>query len=1293
MAFVSPASYFDEITLPNPGGVFLSVFDALEVLSRCPAIKASDPRMPAHAPQTPSSKAGEEKGPAYARVKQKLAVRAKVLPYFDALRSHSSVVRRQATAAILKAAFTEDDVADGKLSELAEYTIERLVKGTGGTPEARVGYGEALATVLATVPGVDTAHVLDLIDKHLSAPPVSTFQHSEARFLAWGVLISAAAIAASGRKLGRTDAVLLCAKLCDIFKPLLGGRELNCEVLLRMCSVLRPAIVEKHLWPHLERAILPPGKGKDRWTPEAVRIMFWVRSVAAGSQWNPDRDGTMAAAIKASPAEAEESKALAAVLLQAEEAHVIRWHPRIHSVWSEWWKWIRIGDDAARSGPGIPTRLFAFWDAVVVGQLSTSSADKRRRHLAEWCVEQAADLLSVSSGQLRDRNTVAARLFKTHPSVTHKLAVRVNKQDTGSVDASDIARLEAQFAELDSKQLKEATDAAAAADGDEEDDDDEMDGLADVRTPQREGHARFAHNMRRVLLMEMRRAALSESALKEDGAGAFTRATSFFHRHAFFSVPSGAIASDGLLTDEDMPPNLRQMALDFFFSCVGTAAAQVSATKGTDAGARAAVAGKALSHVLKVHSKMETQGAAGIETLYPTDEVQPVLKEIRKYIDGSKKLEVPKQGSLKIADANLSHLQRLLVLLHFAVVLEAPELGSSPEELEGIGNAAEGIGKAFASRSCDAVRLLDDVQAVSLRTFAARAKHAGALLCRAANLVVEHCAAAGLKGDEALGVLLAPLDDGGFDDAGEQDDGPADPVMDAGERMDEDDDEVDDLEEEGEEDEEDEEDDDDGVDEDLLHAKDPRGRRQTALERLQREREVAQLQARGVQMIQAVVRKVRAESALMPKIAVVMLQRAEGALRVPKKRKRDQGRRAWGTGDMSRLQVSAPVFAGCCSVLDQLWGSTGPAKAADLTAEDPAVLSTVTEAAAACAALVSRRKEKLDTREGMHLKLCAVRTLLWLASWAHKLDPRKAPAAFCEPFKKVFGFAGLTPVLAGPIGAAFERRPAIVAEFALPALTAAVAEAKKSRPYHRALLLDTATGIVRQWKKLAQLRQDARALHDSAIGQLCEAGSLCCPPEDSASDEEHTDYYVRGQDVARACLALLTKLYDYWKHAEGEIKPGKPFPTREALAGALKSVVERMVTRAPFIGVPTLPYLRKLWDEVHPSCDQALLRQKPRKPLDQAAGEKKKKKRGGKKLRERRHRSPAVLLTNAGKEKASHAKQAARIVREAKQATKEALQKSKDTQKAQKQAAKRRKDAGAAATAEGVRPKRRRKVE
>eukprot|EP00756_Hemistasia_phaeocysticola_P037798 Hpha_TRINITY_DN16721_c0_g1::TRINITY_DN16721_c0_g1_i1::g.77395::m.77395 len=784
---VSPFSFIDDYSLPPPAGKFIGAFDAMEVMAKCPSARKQKPGTTKAAKDLVKSdqgKGGEAGGAARARAKAILEEREKVLPLFEQLRDYSSARRRQAIkelVGVLSAA--------GSAADIFQYTMKRLIKGLGGTGQSRIGFGEAVAVILAEVEEVTISGVMDLLTSNLHLASGQTeYLKSEDRSVAWGYVVCAAAVVASGGALKRQDRVVLASQICKVYRRLPGSRELVGELMVGLARGVSLKEVEDQLWHPFEEHILITSRQRDRWPPEAIRFILALRRDAKAADLA--RDTPLAAALSKTPGDADVAADFSRALLGGEDPVALRFHPHVSAVWPAWLEWVRSGDRGPGGSPAaFSNRLFAFWQAVVEGPLSDTS-DKRMRQLCEWILHEVADiLLSLPVGALSERNTVAARLFKKQPRVTTLLVARAGRMDLkerGEEEGGEgvVTLLEQQFVELDTPKLRRLTqddapkrktfgkkepqrkrkrrgDDSDESESESEKDEEESEAGSDPDDikPVLGGHARFVFNMRRVIMGEIKRRAAG--ALTRS-PGTVRRAAAFFHRHAFFGVPAGAVGTDGLLSVDELPAALREQCANHFFSLLASITAQAVPFGGDDAKARCAAAGTVIPDLMALHDRTAT--IVGVESIYPTESVAPIATVISKAFKG--KLKVAEKGAYSIPDSRATHLLRLLALLYYGSQYEAAELSESPEELEGIADAAESLAKAYVTRSCDPTQLLDDVQSVTLRSYDTRMKHVGALLCKAGAAVVENCVAAGLTGDEAIDVLISPLQDSGFSSAG-----------------------------------------------------------------------------------------------------------------------------------------------------------------------------------------------------------------------------------------------------------------------------------------------------------------------------------------------------------------------------------------------------------------------------------------------------------------------------------------------------------------------------------------------
>ena len=661
----------------------------------------------------------------------------------------------------------------------------------------------------------------------------------------------------------------------------------------------------------------------------------------------------------------------------------------------------------------------------------------------------------------------------------------------------------------DSDSDVESDDSAASKGSAEEgQDNEEEEEPADEEEDEERGtpYRRFTFSMLRVISAELRRIAAME-AVMANHFEVFEKITVFFMTHGFFTVPEGAVDSDGLFSRESLPTPLRKGHRDAFYTLVRNVSAFATSTREVAAKIRTGASLPTFFSRLLQQFKRVAQNP-GAEPLFEASSVVPsaavdgpeapekklersVFAQLQKLELMLDEASVAKKAAAAIKAAkkkhpeavavpghSLPHFASLYCLLFFDLLVENGE-GAFEGQLDGddtvvaaFATAVHEVEHVLTTCTTRSPRLLlDALLTINVRGQSESMVHLSSVISKVSLSILHYVVARHITGPDMLELLLSPLqtdaaqyqvvnDDDGDDSMGADDDS---------------------------------DDDDEGAGTEG-GAADPV--RSSKTDEASLKKQLAFARTRGLQFLSSFVdfwssSKEKGANTLGdtfgPVVATVS-RLAELSLPKLSESKRHAsktaGHHAWDREDAANMQAVAPVLAGCCSILSAT---------ARAPLSGPSALSADSTLAAfhLLCALYAKSKGKLQTREGGHLKALALKNIvsaagLLCAQESNTTDDGQDIAAeLAKGFAVVTSSRDLGARFTEEVLSAAERSPAVLHRAVLPAVQQQLACEEgdaAGRPYHVKMLLTSADAIAKRWTELKKLRSaDAKAHNDTIV--------------------------------------------------------------------------------------------------------------------------------------------------------------------------------------------------------------------
>eukprot|EP01064_Diplonema_japonicum_P025229 TRINITY_DN362_c7_g1_i1.p1 TRINITY_DN362_c7_g1~~TRINITY_DN362_c7_g1_i1.p1 ORF type:complete len:1411 (+),score=471.08 TRINITY_DN362_c7_g1_i1:94-4233(+) len=1167
VSMLSSTGYFGDLPVQGPPGQFINVSETLEILSKIEkkttTKKSKDTEV--DKPEQTEELAEQDKPNkgALDRARKLLQERSSTLPIFDLLRDQSQAKRDEGISkitALLKTHLKDKELpADAKPSKLDKimgsipsYILTRLIKGLSSSAGgARLGFTQALSAILVKTQ-IPTDYFLTQLDNFLPTPPKNELG-PEQKQTAWGVAFGCLAVMSSGRKMERVVIMTLVEKLTSISEMLAPVRELCASLLAHLIDTCDAAITQKAILPKVSERYF--SSKIEAWSAEAV---FLYVKLYRSEVSIPESLSTV---FTHSMASEEVAAKFSKVLLEGKQS-AFAFYPRMHMVWDEWMGYISKGSvkDKTKGSHKMAERLRVMWNAIIVEKLSTVD-DRKYKALSEYLVSKVVDIIIKSSvAHLPDRTALLADLGRTHPGITTELLRRCSSSETAPLKGRDpkaeAEGLMKQLFELNSTNIKEklqvgdeemkVQDESESDSNEDEDmksgDEEEEEEPVMEEEGDREGYNRFAFNMRKVILSEMKKLALTEGLLQEH-PGAFQTIGQFFLTHAFFTVPEGAVDGDGFMSMETFTSVLRNECADHLYSLIKHYHSQASGTR-TEAAAVRKVCSNVLPNFVKHYQRLTAD--VGSQALYEQiPETEKILKKIGKFVStGSGKCAQSVKGSNVVDAHHKPHVEALLCLQFFTVVVEGPELADSEDILESISTAVADVGKIFTSGQYVAKDLLDTMLSMNIRMPSEAAQHLAAVTNKVSLAIMEHMVSDHLKSASDIEVLMSPLNDESFTVV---EDGVDPEAM-------------------GIDDEEEEEDEDEEID-----AEDPKANKAAI------EKQMKHARMRCLQFLQAYLNKTKSATPYVGAIAGPIARIAELSLpRITKSKGQNQ---AWGEKDVSQLQNASPVLSGCCAVLLLLSKCPLSGQVKEWKKAYPELAKEALAALESLSAIYCKDKEKMQEKEGKHLKVLLIKTIMTLVGIVHLAEGDIIIVH--SSIENILKTRSLSSQFTEAVLGLYGRCPSAVGLGVLPPLASVLSD-QSGRPFHRKVLFEIASTLSSKWTFLEQLKASSPTSHASTVLSLTNCARAFNPASDTDS--------WRSRVAHPPAIQLLVTVSRYLEKTNDECK--------KSFFKKAKQTIETFVNNATVIDVDTKAALRKAWEHIKPALDYSdTVQVKPRKPV------------------------------------------------------------------------------------------------
>ncbi|KAJ1934842.1 DNA-directed DNA polymerase, partial [Linderina macrospora] len=282
-----------------------------------------------------------------------------------------------AMPASTEVATTEEDLGRICASDVA-YAIKRLIKGLASPRDgARQGFSLVLTELLARVPCISTAVILDLLWKHCTA--TSSMKGQEQRDMRFGRVFGIMALVQSGALSRASSTTAADIKRILVELTQIGTKKSYCrEICYVTMSSMVPmlaahddsdSLITMFVGIALNKGVIE--------TPDELLLALRLRRAYPKFDWHTAFPKWHDAHLLCR----ENMPKLAGILSESSSdnpALFSSWHPQLHTVWNEIFD-VYFGQ--ARSSERAHVADFALlWDAVVDGRLFAAGGSQFKRY-------------------------------------------------------------------------------------------------------------------------------------------------------------------------------------------------------------------------------------------------------------------------------------------------------------------------------------------------------------------------------------------------------------------------------------------------------------------------------------------------------------------------------------------------------------------------------------------------------------------------------------------------------------------------------------------------------------------------------------------------------------------------------------------------------------------------------------------------------------------------------------------------------------------------------------------------